>query len=261
MATYAIGDVQGCFEPMMQLIKSIEFDATKDRLIFCGDLVNRGGRSLDVLRWVYAHQNSCDSVLGNHDLSMLSKYYSTDQKVSNIEFKQVFTAVDALLLMDWLLKRPLYIQHKKDLIIHAGLYPLWTVKQFKLLAEETQSSLLADPIQFFKTMYGNTPKKWSVELSDALRARFVINASTRMRFVRKDGALNFSENGRLTQIKSLSPWFTFKSISQLKKHIIFGHWSALGLYQDNHVTGLDTGKVWGGQLTAMRLEDRQLFSV
>ncbi len=261
MATYAIGDVQGCFEPLMRLLKVIDFKPHKDRLLFCGDLVNRGGRSLDVLRWVYAHQQLCDTVLGNHDLSMLSKYYSDQDVVDNSEFAQVFAASDAPLLMAWLLNRPLYLQHKKDLIIHAGLHPVWSVKQFKLLADETRSALLADPQLFFKTMYGNTPKKWSTELDDAAKYRFVINASTRMRFIRKDGALNFSENGRLTQVKNLNPWFTYKPISKLKKHIIFGHWSALGLYQDKHVTGLDTGKVWGGQLTAMRLKDRQLFSV
>jgi bis(5'-nucleosyl)-tetraphosphatase (symmetrical) len=261
MATYAIGDVQGCFEPLMRLIKAIDFKPDSDQLLFCGDLVNRGGRSLDVLRWVYAHQNSCDSVLGNHDLSMLSKYYVESAKVSNQEFKQVFAAADAPLLMDWLLNRPLYIQHQKDLIIHAGLYPKWSVKTYKTLAQQTQQTLLSNPAEFFKTMYGNTPKKWSAELSHVSKTRFVINASTRMRFVKTDGSLNFSENGRLTQVKNLKPWFAFKSMNKLKKHIIFGHWSALGLYQDNNVTGLDTGRVWGGQLTAMRLEDRQLISV
>ena len=261
MAKYAIGDVQGCFDPLMQLIKVIDFNPKKDQLIFCGDLVNRGGRSLDVLRWIYAHQHCCDSVLGNHDLSMLSKYYGASKRISNQEFKQVFTAADGPLLMNWLLHRSLYIQHAKDLVIHAGLYPFWSVKEFKLLAQQTQQALLENPSLFFKTMYGNTPTKWSPDLSHEAKIRFVINASTRMRFVRANGSLNFSVNGRLTQIKNLAPWFSYKPVNKLKKHIIFGHWSALGLYQDSNVTGLDTGKVWGGQLTALRLEDRQLFSV
>jgi len=192
---------------------------------------------------------------------MLSKYFSPNSKVSNQEFKQVFTASDAPLLINWLIRRPLFLEHKNDLIIHAGLYPQWSIKQFKQLAQQTHQALLDNPQQFFKSMYGNTPKKWSADLMDETRARFVINASTRMRFVRKDGALNFSENGRMTQVKNLKPWFNFQEIESIKKHIVFGHWSALSLYQDRNVTGLDTGKVWGGQLTAMRLEDRQLFSV
>lgn len=261
MATYVIGDVQGCFEPLMQLIKAIEFNPKKDKLLFCGDIVNRGGRSLDVLRWIYAYQHCCDSVLGNHDLSLLSKYYVPDEKTINPEFIQVFAASDAPLLIDWLLHRPLYIEHGKFLITHAGLYPQWSVKQLKKLAQQTQKAFLEDPKWFFKSMYGNTPKKWSVALESEAKSRFVINACTRMRFVKTDGTLNFSEKARVTQVKNLKPWFNFKPISELKTHIIFGHWSALGLYQDNQVTGLDTGKVWGGQLTALRIEDSQLFQV
>jgi len=261
MATYAIGDIQGCFDPLMKLIKTIGFNPAEDQLIFCGDLVNRGGRSLDVLRWIYAHQHCCDSVLGNHDLNMLSKYHGGYKRIRNLEFKQVFAASDAPVLMNWLLNRPLYIQCGKDLIIHAGLYPNWKVKQFKQLAHQTQRVLLADPAQFFKTMNGNKPNKWSADLNQEAEIRFVVNASTRMRFVRANGSLNFSANGRQTKIKNIKPWFSYKPINKLKKHIIFGHWSALGLYQDKNVTGLDTGKVWGGQLTALRLEDRQLFSV
>jgi len=256
VATYAIGD----FKPLMQLIKIIKFNPNQDNLIFCGDLVNRGGRSLDVLRWIYAHQYCCDSVLGNHDLSLLSKYYLPPTQNNNPEFKEIFESTDADLLMGWLLNRPLYIKNNKHLIIHAGLYPKWSVKQFKKLAKQTHQALLDDPKCFFQNMYGNTPKKWSADLDQEAKNRFVINASTRMRFVQTDGSLNFTAKGRVTYEKNLKPWFTYKPINELKKHIIFGHWSALGLYQDNNVTGLDTGKVWGGQLTALRLEDRQLFS-
>ena len=261
MATYVIGDVQGCFDALIQLIKVIKFNPNQDKLIFCGDLVNRGGRSLDVLRWVYAHQYCCDSVLGNHDLSLLSKYYDPDAKVTNLEFKEVFEAADAPLLMQWLLHRPLYIKQDENIIIHAGIYPEWSIKQFKKLAQQTHQTLLNDPKWFFKNMYGNNPKKWSSDLGQEAKIRFVINASTRMRFVKTDGALNFSENGRNTQVKNLKPWFSYKTINKLKAHIIFGHWSALGLYQDKNVTGLDTGKVWGGQLTALSLENHELFNV
>lgn len=261
MATYAVGDVQGCFEPLMQLLQRIEFNPQVDRLLFCGDLVNRGGRSLDVLRWVYAHQHCCDTVLGNHDLSMLSKYHKPHKRISNKEFKVLFNAPDAPLLMAWLLCRPLYLDCGHDLVIHAGLYPQWTINEFKSLADRTSSIMRQDPMAFFQTMYGNTPKKWSAELPLVDQTRFVINASTRMRFVKTDGSLNFSQSGRNTSMKKLQPWFQFAGIQNLDQHLIFGHWSALGLYQDPQVTCLDSGKVWGGQLTAMRLSDRQIFSL
>lgn len=261
MATYVIGDIQGCYEPLMELVDCIGFDAKVDRLIFCGDLVNRGGRSLDVLRWVYAHQHCCDSVLGNHDLSMLSKFYNKEKSIVNKEFKAIFLSPDSSLLINWLLHRPLYLVVGKYFINHAGLYPQWSIKQFKSLAKKTQQALVNDPALFFQNMYGNKPVRWNQALDIEAQHRFVINASTRMRFVKSDGSLNFSQNRKISQIKNLKPWFEFEAIKHIKKHIIFGHWSALGLYQDSNVTCLDTGKVWGGQLTAMRLEDQKLFSV
>jgi bis(5'-nucleosyl)-tetraphosphatase (symmetrical) len=261
MATYVIGDVQGCFEPLMQLLNAIAFNAAEDKLIFCGDLVNRGGRSLDVLRWIYAHQNCCEAVLGNHDLSMLSKYFEDTVKYTNKEFKAVFHAPDADILIDWLLHRPLYLELEHYLIVHAGVYPWWKLKKFKRYADETHQAMVEDPEFFFRTMYGNTPKKWTKNLTQAQHFRFVINACTRMRFVKNDRSLNFSENGKLTQIKSLQPWFKYKRINKIKPHIIFGHWSALGLYQDTNVTCIDTGKVWGGHLTALRLDDYQFIRV
>ncbi len=260
MATYAIGDVQGCFDALMRLLKVIDFDPQVDRLIFCGDLVNRGGQSLEVLRWIYAHQHCCETVLGNHDLSLLSKYALKKFRTKNIEFKTIFNAADVSIIMDWMLKQPLYIQAKKYLIIHAGLYPKWSVKQFKLLADHCQSAMLENPTLFFKNMYGNTPKAWSADLSIELQHRFVINASTRMRFVNKNGSLNFTQNRRHTTFKNLQPWFEYPPAKKLRKHIVFGHWSALGLYQSEHFTCLDTGKVWGGQLTALRLDDNGIVS-
>lgn len=261
MATYAIGDVQGCFDPLMRLLKVIHFDPKVDQLIFCGDLVNRGGQSLNVLRWVYANQHCCQTVLGNHDLSLLSKYFLKKFRTKNIEFKTIFNASDASVIINWLLNQPLYIESENNLIIHAGLYPNWTVKQFKQLADNTQAAMLKNPANFFKNMYGNTPKKWVPELTEELQHRFVINASTRMRFIKKDGSLNFTQNRRHTTIKNLKPWFEYLPTKKLKKHIIFGHWSALGFYQGKNLTCLDTGKVWGGQLTALQLENQTLFSI
>jgi bis(5'-nucleosyl)-tetraphosphatase (symmetrical) len=261
MATYAIGDVQGCFEPLMALLEAIQFDSKKDRIIFCGDLVNRGGRSLDVLRWAYAHQHCCDTVLGNHDLSLLNKYFNKRKMGANKEFNAIFKSSDSRLLLDWLLNRPLYIEREKEIIVHAGIYPFWDFDTFKALVDETRINMLNQPKQFFSTMYGNTPKKWSSELADADRFRFVINACTRMRFIKKNGSLNFTENRKIPKVKTLIPWFTLPELKNIEKHIIFGHWSALGYYHDEQVTCLDSGKVWGGQLTALRLEDHSIFSI
>lgn len=261
MSTYVIGDVQGCFDALQDLLDLIEFKSSSDQLIFCGDLVNRGGQSLDVLRWVYANQFSCKTVLGNHDLSLLSKYFLQKFRTKNLEFKIIFDAPDVPNIMNWLLKQPLYEQTHNHLIIHAGLYPKWTIKQFKQLADECHRAMIENPMSFFKKMYGNTPKKWSTDLPIELQHRFVINASTRMRFVKSDGALNFSQNRRQTNIKGLKPWFEYKPVKKLKKHIVFGHWSALGFYQGTQVTCIDSGKVWGGQLTALRLEDNKFFQI
>ena len=261
MSDYFIGDVQGCFTPLMDLLEVIAFNPDHDRLIFCGDLVNRGGRSLDVLRWVYANQRSCDTVLGNHDLSLLSKVQAGNKKISNKEFKAIAMAPDANLLLSWLLKRPLFIERGDYLVIHAGLYPMWGIKKFKRLATATWEAMQENPVDFFAQMYGNRPNKWSADLTETEQRRFVINACTRMRFVKANGALNFSQNGPASKIKNLMPWFDVQRSKPLTKHVVFGHWSALGLHQGQQVTCLDTGKVWGGQLTAMRADDGQIFNV
>lgn len=261
MSTYVIGDVQGCFEPLMKLLENIRFSPADDRLIFCGDLVNRGGRSLDVLRWVYAHQSCCDSVLGNHDLSLLHKYFSKNKFGTNKEFNEVFKAAEAPLLISWLLSRPLYIELEQHVVVHAGIYPLWGFKKFKKLADKTLLALQQTPETFFARMYGNHPKKWSADLNTEDKLRFVINATTRMRFIKPNGTLNFTENRKIPKVKTLVPWFTVGKTHKLKKHLIFGHWSALGYYHDAQVTCLDSGKVWGGQLTALRLEDDAIFNV
>jgi bis(5'-nucleosyl)-tetraphosphatase (symmetrical) len=175
MSTYIIGDVQGCFDALMELTDVIQFNPQHDQLIFCGDLVNRGGQSLDVLRWVYAHQSCCDSVLGNHDLSLLRKYYSKKRMGRNKEFNQIFKAPDVTLLMNWLLNRPFYIRSNRHVVVHAGIYPFWTYKQFKELAAVTHKKMVDDPKTFFSSMYGNTPKKWSADLPEMAMLRFVVN--------------------------------------------------------------------------------------
>lgn len=262
MAHYIIGDVQGCFDAFKALLKTIGFNEKKDHITFCGDLVNRGGQSLKMLRWAFAHQHCCDSVLGNHDLSLLAKYHCPDKRGNNKEFEKIFKAKDCDALMAWLLKRPMLFEYDDCWVVHAGFYPLWNPKKWHKHAKRVSKAMQKDPEVFFHAMFGNLPFKWSDVKSKTEKLRFIINAMTRMRFLDSDGiGLNLKESGTLRDNPKLMPWFRHPRISQTDKTIVFGHWSALGLYQDNHVICLDTGKVWGGLLTALRLDDGILFQV
>jgi len=259
MATFVIGDVQGCFDALKKLLKKIHFNSNKDTLIFCGDLVNRGGQSLKVLRWVYQHQKVCQVVLGNHDLSLLAQYYVPKiRKKSNLEFKTIFNAKDGIKLLKWLQSQPLLIHNKKynRVIVHAGIHPLWTLKRAKKEALRVEKKLQKKPLKLFKNMYGIKPNHWSNGLSGMDRTRFVINSFTRMRFLYRNGGLNFKATGEITSFPKLIPWFNYKKRVRIKPQVIFGHWSALGLNQENNTVCIDTGKVWGGKLTAYKLSKK-----
>lgn len=256
MATYVIGDVQGCFVALKKLIKKIGFNKDKDRLIFCGDLVNRGGKSLEVLRWVYKNRNVCQVVLGNHDLSLLAQYYvPTMRKKSNLEFQTIFASPDVNKLMKWLKNQPLLIHNKyhNKVIVHAGIHPLWTLKRAKKEATRVATKLKKNPVKVFRKMYGIKPNHWSKDLTGSARTRFVINSFTRMRFLYKNGGMNFKAKGEREMFTKLIPWFAYKKRIQIKSQIVFGHWSALGLNLESNTLCIDTGKVWGGKLTAYKL--------
>ncbi|WP_154221898.1 symmetrical bis(5'-nucleosyl)-tetraphosphatase [Marinicella rhabdoformis] len=262
MAHYIIGDVQGCFDAFKGLLKAIDFNEAQDRITFCGDLVNRGGQSLKMLRWVYAHQHCCDSVLGNHDLSLLARYHCPEKRGNNKEFEKIFKAKDCQVLMDWLIQRPLLFEYETCWVVHAGFYPSWNPQKWHKHANRVSKSMQKDPQLFFKNMFGNYPLRWSEVTDKVEKVRFIVNAMTRMRFLKSSGSgLNLDESGTLRQNTKLMPWFRHPRIAKVGKKIVFGHWSALGLYQDNHVICLDTGKVWGGLLTALRLDDGILFQV
>jgi bis(5'-nucleosyl)-tetraphosphatase (symmetrical) len=258
VATYVIGDVQGCFKALTKLLKKIKFNKKKDKLIFCGDLVNRGGESLDVLRWVFAHKKHCQVTLGNHDLSLLAQYYlPKTRKKSNLEFNQIFKADDCHILMTWLRQQNLLLELKKHkaLIVHAGIYPSWSKKRAKKEASRVENLLKLKPIKLFKNMYGAKPNHWSKSLKGKDRTRFVINSFTRMRFLYKNNGLNFKAKNSIENSPKLIPWFEYKPHKKIASIILFGHWSALGLYADKRVICLDTGKVWGGELTALKLNN------
>ena len=256
MASYAIGDVQGCYESLLKLIKKINFDPEKDKLYFCGDLVNRGGKSLEVLRWVYAHRESCKVVLGNHDLALLAQYYVPELRDErHKEFSKIFKSTDCEELLDWLTHQKLLIHKKKfkKVIVHAGIYPKWNLKTAKREATYVESILKNSPLHFFKNMYGSKPNHWKKSLQGMDRARFIVNSFTRMRYLFKNSGLNFRAKGGIKTHEKLVPWFLFRQRVKIKSQIVFGHWSALGLHIDKDFICLDSGKVWGGKLTALKL--------
>jgi len=256
MATYVIGDVQGCYDALKKLLKKITFNDKKDTLIFCGDLVNRGGQSLAVLRWVYKNRKVCKVVLGNHDLSLLAQYYFPKiRKKSNLEFKAIFEYKNVKKLMEWLKDQNLFIHNKQynKVIVHAGIHPLWNLKRAKKEALRVEKKLKKKSPKLFSKMYGIKPNHWSNDLRGMDRTRFVINSFTRMRFLYKNGGMNFKAKGERKTFSKLIPWFAYKKRVNIKPQIIFGHWSALGLNSENNTLCIDTGKVWGGQLTAYKL--------
>ena len=264
MTTYVLGDIQGCYKALMSLLKKLKFNNKKDKIIICGDLVNRGGQSLKVLRWIYANKNCCQVVLGNHDLSLLAQYYlPKTRKRSNKEFKEIFQAKDCKALMKWLKSQKLLIHNKKynKVIVHAGIYPKWSLKKAKKEAKRVEDLLQNNHKKFFKHMYGAKPHHWKKSLMGMDRARFIVNSFTRMRFLFKNSGLNFNAKGAIKNHPKLVPWFKYKFRRELKPQIIFGHWSALGLFANKSIVCLDTGKVWGGKLTALKLRKSRFKSI
>jgi bis(5'-nucleosyl)-tetraphosphatase (symmetrical) len=258
---YAIGDVQGCFEPLQQLLRKMRFSADRDELIFAGDLVNRGPDSLAVLRQVRALGANARTVLGNHDLHLLAHHFEPSRAFREGDtLHQVLEAPDREPLMDWLLSRPLLIfdADRNDLFVHAGLVPQWTVQQAQALAAETERALRATPREFLSRMYGNQPDRWRKDLAAADRERFTINVLTRLRYCSADGTINLKlkDSPQRTPAPWL-PWYAHTGRASAKVRVVFGHWSTLGLLREKNLLAMDTGCVWGGALTAVNLDDPQ----
>ncbi|MDT8452454.1 MAG: symmetrical bis(5'-nucleosyl)-tetraphosphatase [Gammaproteobacteria bacterium] len=266
MATYAIGDIQGCFDELRQLLKKINFRSDRDILWFTGDLVNRGPKSLETLRFVRSLGQNAIVVLGNHDLHLLALAHSHNKPGRKDTLDEILHANDRDALLQWLQHRPL--MHVADdlqlCLVHAGIHPHWSIARAKSLAEEVEVVLRSErSVDFFANMYGDKPATWSDELSGYSRLRYITNVFTRLRFCTTEGALALdykSEPG--TQPAGFLPWFNVESRTNREHGIIFGHWSTLILAHNieyPNVYPLDTGCLWGGQLTAMRIDD-QSFS-
>ena len=269
MSTYAIGDVQGCYAELRSLLHECGFDARYDRLWLVGDLVNRGPRSLDVLRFVADLGDRAQVVLGNHDLHLVATSRGARRLRGKDTFHDVLEAADGEALLDWLRHRPL-IHHDPEralVMVHAGIAPAWAVRDALDYGDELSRALRApDHPRLLSNMYGDEPAEWHDSLTGFDRLRFITNAFTRMRYCHPNGRLDFSETGPPgDQGPALTPWFALRDGATDRTRIVFGHWATLQLHaalpRSLHVRHLDTGCAWGGSLTALRLEDDRAFRI
>jgi bis(5'-nucleosyl)-tetraphosphatase (symmetrical) len=263
MSTYVVGDIQGCHTALEELLTALNFDRTHDRLWITGDLVNRGEDSLAVLRWCVAHDDCVVAVLGNHDLHLLAVAEGFVPPHRKDTLDMILAAPDRDALLTWLRQRPMLHRDGPWMMVHAGLSPAWTTQQAQELAGELEAALRGpDWRDFLARMYGNEPQRWAPDLHGQDRLRFIANSLTRTRYLYPDGSLEFQHKlGLDTAPADLTPWFDFPGRASTNVRILFGHWSTLGLLIREDVIALDTGCLWGGALTAFRLEDEQCFQV
>ncbi len=271
MSTYAIGDIQGCYKPLMTLLNKVKFNPANDKLWCVGDLINRGPKSLDTLRYLRDIDSAAEIVLGNHDLHFLAIFHGCGPLRTKDTLQQLMESADCFELSEWLRNKPLAhfdsietqmgIQHY--LMIHAGVAPQWTLQKTLDYAAEIELALQGKNFKkFLKNMYGDQPDCWDKNLTGMERLRVITNYLTRVRFCNEQGTMDLSiKEGLAFAPAGFQPWFNFETFSS-KTNIIFGHWAALeGFTGKEHIYALDTGCVWGRELTMMRLEDHKLFSV
>ena len=260
MATYAIGDVQGCADELHALLEAFAFDPAADRLWFVGDLVNRGPKSLEVLRHVRDLGERAVVVLGNHDLHLVCLHAGLAKARADDTLEEVLAAPDVDELVDWLRTRKMMHGEAGHALVHAGLLPQWDARRALALAHEVERALRApDHREFLAHMYGSKPDAWDEGLRGWDRLRVTVNAMTRMRFCTREGVMEFRSKGE-TPPKGYFPWFDVRAPGG-RTVFVCGHWSSLGLKLAPALLALDTGCVWGGSLSAIRLEDRALFQV
>lgn len=259
---YVVGDLQGCCDQLDELYAQILKQDPDACLFIAGDLVNRGPQSLSTMRRLMALGPRADSVLGNHDLNLLGIAYGVRRANNDTYLRPILDAPDRDTLLDWLRNRPMAVQLHEHLIVHAGVLPSWSVAQTLDYAGEVEQVLRGpDFLDFLRVMYGNQPSRWSPDLQGMDRLRCIVNVLTRLRFCTAQDEMEFdSKEGLNKTPPGFAPWFSHprKTESDI---VVFGHWSAIGLQQQANLIGLDTGCVWGGKLSAMRLSDHQLFQV
>lgn len=268
---YVIGDVQGCFEALKALLKSIQFDPDQDFIWFAGDLVARGENSIGALRFIkkLVERGSAATVLGNHDLTLLACARGLKSVKDKDRTRDVIDAIDSDDLIDWLRKQPLCLfPNEQTILTHAGIPCIWTAEQTATLAQEVEAVISHEDFAvmdaFLQEMYGTQPDVWSDELNGNARLRCITNYLTRMRLTNAEGRLEFSFKDALDDPmpEGFQPWFEFDSKAAETHQVIFGHWAALqGRTINPHIQNVDGGCVWGNQLLAYRLEDQELFAV
>jgi bis(5'-nucleosyl)-tetraphosphatase (symmetrical) len=261
LATYAIGDIQGCFASFMRLLERCRFDPAADRLWLVGDLVNRGPRSLETLRFVKGLGDSAITVLGNHDLSLLLTAEGFGKRGKGDTFNDILQAPDREELLCWLRHRRMCHVENGHCLVHAGLLPQWTAADAQALAREVETALTApDWRDFLAHLWGSEPAAWRDDLTGWPRLRVIVNAMTRLRFCTPDGVMDFRVKGGIDQTPpGYAPWFEAPGRRSADTTLVTGHWSALGLKIRPNLLALDSGCLWGGPLTAARLEDRAIF--
>jgi bis(5'-nucleosyl)-tetraphosphatase (symmetrical) len=263
MATYAFGDIQGCYDPLRRLMDYISFDPDRDRAWFVGDLVNRGPQSAEVLRFVKGLGQSAVTVLGNHDLHLIMQSEDYGKPNKEDTFGDVLVAKDRDDLLYWLRTQPLFHAEGTYAMVHAGLLPQWSVARAQVLAGEVEAALRAPRYRdFLANMWGSEPTGWQDNLLGWDRLRVVVNAMTRMRFCSADGMMEFRSKGPPDRPPAgCMPWFDVPGRASAGNTLICGHWSALGFRQSETLLALDSGCLWGGRLTCVRLEDRRVFQL
>ncbi|GGC82577.1 symmetrical bis(5'-nucleosyl)-tetraphosphatase [Undibacterium terreum] len=265
---FAVGDIQGCCDQLDELYQQISAQYPQARLLFAGDLVNRGPRSLATLRFVHHLATAstvaqADTVLGNHDLHLLAVANGLQKIHRGDTLDDILQAPDKEALLQWLRHRPLALHEDGHLLVHAGVFPQWTVQQTLDLAQEVEEELRGPNwLNLLEQMYGNSPAQWNDKLRGMDRWRCIINAFTRMRFCSADGVMDFdSKDGVGAAPAGMMPWFDVPGRKTATTPVIFGHWSTLGLVLRPDLLSLDTGCVWGGKLTAVALDDRQIVQI
>lgn len=259
MATYAIGDVQGCHDELVLLLDQINFDIRRDRLWFTGDLVNRGPQSAQSLRLIKSLGEAATVVLGNHDLFLLSLAAGHGKLHAGDTMQEVLVAPDREDLLAWLATRKLAHFEHGTLLVHAGVLPAWDEIEVLELAAEVEHAIRYDA-GLFAAMRGNQPAAWDERLTGHDRLRVIINALARIRFITPAGHMEFKTKTDLPP-KGYVAWDQASPRASAGVHVIFGHWASRGLVLHGNVSGLDSGCIWGRQLTAMRIEDRKIFQV
>jgi len=262
MADYIVGDVQGCITPLRNLLTKINFSYDSDRLFYLGDVVNRGENNLETMKFILSHQDNFDMVLGNHDIHLIACHFDSKKIKKSDNFDDILDSNLRDKIIEYLLNRSLALQLDGSILVHAGIPPIWSMEDVFYYSDFIKSNMQSsDSEQFIESIYSNKPKKFKDSLTMIEKSTYAINALTRMRFCSQHGEIDFKAKGNFNLNPLYKPWFLYANENFKNTDIFFGHWSTLKDFNQPRRYHLDTGCVWGNKLTAIRFEDKQIFSV